>query len=97
MDVNIAKEKKLTNIRQSAGEELERLIPPRLLSLEQALEFCADDECVEVTPAAVRMRKTILDAKERGRQRGRRSIQAASNQAASNQAASNQAASNQAE
>jgi GTP-binding protein len=73
MDVNIAKEKKLTNIRQSAGEELERLIPPRLLSLEQALEFCADDECVEVTPAAVRMRKTILDAKERGRQRARRS------------------------
>ena len=58
MDVNIAKEKKLTNMRQSAGEELERLIPPRLLSLEQALEFCADDECVEVTPAAVRMRKT---------------------------------------
>jgi len=73
MDVNIAKEKKLTNIRQSAGEELERLIPPRLLSLEQALEFCADDECVEVTPSAVRMRKTILDAKERGRIRGRRS------------------------
>jgi len=76
MDVNIAKEKKLTNIRQSAGEELERLIPPRLLSLEQALEFCADDECVEVTPAAVRMRKTILDAKERGRQRGRRAREA---------------------
>jgi GTP-binding protein len=73
MDVNIAKEKKLTNIRQSAGEELERLIPPRLLSLEQALEFCAADECVEVTPTAVRMRKTILDAKERGRQRARRS------------------------
>jgi GTP-binding protein len=81
MDVNIAKEKKLTNIRQSAGEELERLIPPRLLSLEQALEFCADDECVEVTPAAVRMRKTILDAKERGRQRGRRGTQAAGNPA----------------
>jgi GTP-binding protein len=77
MDVNIAKEKKLTNIRQSAGEELERLIPPRLLSLEQALEFCANDECVEVTPAAVRMRKAILDAKERGRQRGRRGTQAA--------------------
>jgi GTP-binding protein len=75
MDVNIAKEKKLTNIRQSAGEELERLIPPRLLSLEQALEFCADDECVEVTPMAVRMRKTILDAKERGRLRGRRATQ----------------------
>ncbi len=72
IDVNIAKEKKLTNIRQSTGEELERLIPPRLLSLEQALEFCADDECVEVTPTAVRMRKTVLDAKERGRQRARR-------------------------
>jgi len=73
MDVNIAKEKKLTNIRQSAGEELERLIPPRLLSLEQALEFCSDDECVEATPTAVRMRKSILDAKERGRSRARRS------------------------
>jgi GTP-binding protein len=72
MDVNIAKEKKLTNVRQSSGEELERLIPPRLLSLEQALEFCADDECVEVTPVAVRMRKAILDAKERGRLRARR-------------------------
>jgi GTP-binding protein len=81
MDVNIAKEKKLTNIRQSAGEELERLIPPRLLSLEQALEFCANDECVEVTPIAVRMRKTTLDAKERGRQRGRRGLQAAANAA----------------
>jgi GTP-binding protein len=73
MDVNIAKEKKLTNVRQSTGEELERLVPPRLLSLEQALEFCGDDECAEVTPVAVRLRKTILDAKERGRQRGRRS------------------------
>jgi GTP-binding protein len=73
MDVNIAKEKKLTNVRQSTGEELERLIPPRQLSLEQALEFCGDDECAEVTPAAVRLRKTLLDAKERGRQRGRRS------------------------
>jgi GTP-binding protein len=72
MDVNIAKEKKLTNIRQSTGEELERLIPPRLLSLEQALEFCANDECVEVTPSAVRMRKSVLDAKERGRLRARR-------------------------
>jgi GTP-binding protein len=69
MDVNIAKEKKLTNVRQSTGEELERLIPPRNLSLEQALEFCGDDECAEVTPAAVRLRKTVLDAKERGRSR----------------------------
>ena len=71
MDVNITKEKKLTNIRQSNQDELERLVPPRILSLEQALEFCADDECVEVTPSAVRLRKTILDAKERGRARGR--------------------------
>jgi GTP-binding protein len=73
MDVNIAKEKKLTNMRQSTGEELERLIPPRRLSLEQALEFCADDECAEVTPDAVRLRKVVLDAKERGRTRARRS------------------------
>jgi len=73
MDVNIAKEKKLTNVRQSTGEELERLIPPRQLSLEQALEFCGDDECAEVTPAAVRLRKVVLDARDRGRQRARRS------------------------
>jgi GTP-binding protein len=72
MDVNIARERKLTNVRQSTAEELERLIPPRLLSLEQALEFCADDECVEVTPTVVRLRKTTLDAKERGRIRARR-------------------------
>jgi GTP-binding protein len=71
MDVNITKEKKVTNMRQSTSEELERLVPPRILSLEQALEFCAEDECVEVTPSAVRLRKTILDAKERGRVRGR--------------------------
>ena len=71
MDVNITKERKVTNIRQSTGEELERLVPPRLLSLEQALEFCAEDECAEVTPSAVRLRKTVLDAKERGRMRGR--------------------------
>ncbi|HEV3295596.1 MAG TPA: translational GTPase TypA [Streptosporangiaceae bacterium] len=72
MDVNITKERKLTNVRQSTGEELERLVPPRVLSLEQALEFCAVDECAEVTPAAVRLRKTVLDAKERLRERGRR-------------------------
>jgi GTP-binding protein len=73
MDVNITRERKVTNVRQSTGEELERLVPPRLLSLEQALEFCADDECVEVTVGAVRLRKTVLDAKERGRARGRAS------------------------
>ncbi len=71
MDVNITRERKVTNVRQSTGEELERLVPPRLLSLEQALEFCADDECAEVTASAVRLRKTILDAKERARVRGR--------------------------
>ncbi|HYU84488.1 MAG TPA: translational GTPase TypA [Kribbellaceae bacterium] len=72
MDVNITKEKKLTNIRSSAGEELERLIPPRKLSLEQALEFCREDECVEVTPVAVRLRKVVLDQSSRGRLARRR-------------------------
>jgi GTP-binding protein len=73
MDVNITRERKLTNVRQSTGEELERLVPPRLLSLEQALEFCADDECAEVTPSTVRLRKVVLDAKERARMRARHS------------------------
>ena len=67
MDVNITKEKKLTNMRSSTGDELVRLVPPRKLSLEQALEFCREDECVEVTPEAVRIRKVVLDHKERGR------------------------------
>ena len=72
MDVNITRERKLTNMRQSTGEELERLVPARVLSLEQALEFCAGGECVEVTPSAVRLRKAVLDAKERMRERARR-------------------------
>ncbi|RIQ21222.1 translational GTPase TypA [Jiangella rhizosphaerae] len=72
MDVNITKEKKLTNVRSSTADELERLIPPRKLSLEQALEFCRDDECVEVTPKAVRLRKVVLDAATRGRAAARR-------------------------
>ncbi|MGH3428085.1 MAG: translational GTPase TypA, partial [Mycobacteriales bacterium] len=67
MDVNATKEKKLTNMRSSTGDELERLIPPKLLSLEQALEFCRGDECVEVTPGAVRLRKVELNAKDRAR------------------------------
>jgi GTP-binding protein len=71
MDVNICRERKLTNVRQSTGEELERLVPPRALGLEQALEFCAEDECVEVTPFAVRPRKVVLDGKERERSRAR--------------------------
>jgi GTP-binding protein len=71
MDVNPTKEKKLTNMRSSTAEELERLTPPLTLSLEQALEFIADDECVEVTPRTVRLRKVELDAAVRGRQRAR--------------------------
>jgi GTP-binding protein len=67
MDVNPTKEKKLTNVRSSTADELERLTPPLLLSLEQALEFIANDECVEVTPKAVRLRKVLLDQQVRGR------------------------------
>ncbi|MFC4999794.1 translational GTPase TypA [Dactylosporangium cerinum] len=67
MDVNITKEKKLTNMRSSASDETEKLIPPRKLTLEQALEFCREDECVEVTPTAVRIRKVMLDQKDRER------------------------------
>jgi GTP-binding protein len=69
MDVNACKEKKLTNVRSSTAEELVRLPPPRTLSLEQALEFIAEDECVEVTPGNVRLRKVILSASERARRR----------------------------
>jgi len=71
MDVNPTKEKKLTNVRSSTGEELERLSPPRLLNLEQALEYCRGDECIEVTPDAVRIRKVRLSAAERARARAR--------------------------
>jgi GTP-binding protein len=71
MDVNPTKEKKLSNVRSSTGEELERLVPPRLMSLEQSLEFCRVDECLEVTPEAVRMRKVVLSATTRARARAR--------------------------
>ncbi|HKN46275.1 MAG TPA: translational GTPase TypA, partial [Propionibacteriaceae bacterium] len=71
MDVNPAKEKKLSNVRASTGEELERLVPPRLMSLEQALEFCRSNECIEVTPDAVRMRKVVLSGATRARDRAR--------------------------
>jgi GTP-binding protein TypA/BipA len=67
MDVNATKEKKLTNMRQSSSDVLVPLIPHKQLSLEQALEFCREDECVEVTPAEVRIRKVILDQGERAR------------------------------
>jgi GTP-binding protein len=73
MDVNPTKERKVTNVRSSTAEVLERLTPPMLLSLEQALEFIAEDECVEVTPSAVRLRKVVLDGAIRGRARGRKS------------------------
>ncbi|WP_329102213.1 translational GTPase TypA [Micromonospora sp. NBC_01699] len=72
MDVNITKEKKLTNMRASSSDETEKLIPPRKLTLEQALEFCREDECVEVTPATIRLRKVILDQNTRGRATARR-------------------------
>ncbi|MDT4927432.1 MAG: GTP-binding protein [Pseudonocardiales bacterium] len=71
MDVNPTKEKKLTNMRQSSGDVLVPLIPHRILSLEQALEFCRDDECVEVTPATVRMRKVALLGQDREKLRSR--------------------------
>jgi GTP-binding protein len=77
MDVNPTKERKLTNVRSSSGEELERLVPARALSLEQALEFCREDECVEVTPAAVRLRKVALSQHDREKLRARRSRAAA--------------------
>jgi GTP-binding protein len=67
MDVNPTKEKKLTNMRQSSSDVLVPLIPHKELSMEQALEFCREDECVEVTPAVVRIRKVVLNASERAR------------------------------
>jgi GTP-binding protein len=74
MDVNPTKEKKLTNMRASTGDVLIPLIPHRQLSLEQALQFCREDECVEVTPSAVRLRKVILVATDRVKaSRGRKS------------------------
>jgi len=73
MDVNITKEKKQTNIRSATSDNFEKVIPPRKLSLEQSLEFCREDECVEVTPTAVRIRKVNLDQGERARlARGRK-------------------------
>jgi len=71
MDVNPTKEKKLTNMRQSSGDVLVPLIPHKQMSMEQALEFCREDECMEVTPATVRIRKVVLDQTERGRSAAR--------------------------
>jgi GTP-binding protein len=65
LDVNIVKEKKLTNMRASTADEAIRLVPPRILNLEQAIEFVRDDELVEVTPVSIRLRKKILKANQR--------------------------------
>ncbi|WP_406497115.1 translational GTPase TypA [Streptomyces sp. NBC_00846] len=67
MDVNITKEKKLTNMRAASADTTENVVPARKLSLEQSLEFCREDECIEVTPETIRIRKVVLDQKERGR------------------------------
>ena len=65
MDVNVTKEKKLTNMRTTASDENTKLEPPRQITLELALEFIEEDELIEVTPAAIRLRKRILDASQR--------------------------------
>jgi GTP-binding protein len=65
LDVNIVKEKKLTNMRASTSDEGIRLVPPRILNLEQAIEFIGDDELVEVTPQSIRLRKKILKSNQR--------------------------------
>ncbi|HEX7083171.1 MAG TPA: translational GTPase TypA [Gaiellaceae bacterium] len=78
LDVNASKPKKLTNMRAASAEELVRLIPPRPLSLEQALEFIRDDECVEVTPTSIRLRKVELSAAKRQSAASRRKREAAS-------------------
>ena len=67
MDVNITKEKKLTNMRSSTADVFENLVPPRTLTLEESLEFAREDECVEVTPVIVRIRKVILGAEARAK------------------------------
>ena len=65
LDVNIVKEKKLTNMRASSADEAIRLVPPRLLNLEQAIEFIREDELVEVTPISIRLRKKVLKQNQR--------------------------------
>jgi GTP-binding protein len=65
LNVNIVKEKKLTNMRASTADEAIRLVPPKLLNLEQAIEFVRDDELVEVTPVSIRLRKKVLRANQR--------------------------------
>jgi GTP-binding protein len=69
MDVNVCKEKKMSNMRSSGADEAIRLIPPRKLGLEQAIEFINDDELVEVTPTSIRLRKRVLAANQRPKQK----------------------------
>ena len=71
IDINITKEKKLTSIRAAGADEALRLIPPRILSLEAALEFINEDELVEITPSSVRLRKKILRAVDRPKKKDR--------------------------
>ena len=75
LDVNVTREKKLTNMRSSTADVLETLAKPLELDLEKAMEFCAPDECVEVTPEAIRVRKVELDATSRARSRARSKAQ----------------------
>jgi GTP-binding protein len=65
LNVNIVKEKKLTNMRASTSDEAIRLVPPRILNLEQAIEFIREDEYVEVTPTSIRLRKKVLKSNQR--------------------------------
>ncbi len=65
LDVNAVRERKVTNIRSATSEELVKIVPPREMTLDQALEFIAEDECVEVTPQSVRLRKNVLNTSER--------------------------------
>jgi len=71
IDVNVVKEKKLTNIRASGSDDALQLVPPRILSLEQAIEFIKEDELVEITPLSVRIRKKILEVNKRPKNRER--------------------------
>ena len=77
MDVNPTKERKLTNMRSSTAEELVRLSPPDIPSLEQALEFLREDECAEVTPLSVRLRKVVMAHSDRARSKARTKDQSA--------------------
>jgi GTP-binding protein len=70
LDVNVTKEKKLTNMRASGSDEALQLFPPRLLTLEQSIEFIKEDELVEVTPESIRLRKRVLEANKRPRAKG---------------------------